>query len=507
MANFNYGPMLEKMKEVFATGRTRDKSWREGQLRAIVKFLTEQKDALCTALYEDLRKDEFDSMVAEIGFCISEAEWFIRNLSELMKDKRKSLDMVNYLGGKAYIHYEPLGVILDIGAWNYPVQIIISSMISIIAAGNCVVLKPSEISSHTSKVLAELLPKYMDNECVKVVEGAVAETTALLKERWDHIVYTGSGMVGRIVYEAAAKHLTPVTLELGGKCPSYVASDCDMEAVCNRICWTKYMNAGQTCISVDYVLVDESVEETFIDQMIATVNEQFSLNPALSDSYGRIVSERQFDRLIGLMEASPNRQVRLGGESDKGSKFIAPTILTGITPNDRLMQEEIFGPILPVLRVKNHTEAIEFINKRDKPLHLNVFTKKQRIIDEFVQRTSSGGLSANDAMIFRVERGLPFGGVGPSGTGCYGGVEGFANFSHKKSVLQKSQGWEFLFKSMRYAPHTPDKIRKMKLTQDLPKILTKTCKWLAFLIPTFVLIGIAVYFGLTKGDDLAKKDL
>jgi len=340
---------------------------------------------------------------------------------------------------------------------------------------------------------------------VKVIEGGVSETTALLNIQWDHVIYTGSANIGKIVYQAAAKYLTPCTLELGGKCPSYVSEGCDLEAVCNRIVWTKYKNAGQTCISVDYVLVQESVEEAFLQQMVKSVRQQYTDDPLNAADYSTIVNERHFSRIMGLLDGSPGKKIVLGGESDKGRLYIAPTMVTGVRPGDKLMQEEIFGPILPVLSVRDHKEAIEFINNRDKPLHLNLWTKNQAIIDEFVLRTSSGGVSVNDALIFRVEKGLPFGGVGQSGFGCYDGESGFENFSHKKAVLVKSQGMEFVNKAIRYGPHTPEQLKRLTTLLELPETLWKYFKGFLVFVPIAVLIGVAFVFGF--GRDSSKAEL
>jgi aldehyde dehydrogenase (NAD+) len=339
---------------------------------------------------------------------------------------------------KARIVPEPVGVALVIAPWNYPLQLMMLPMASAIAAGNAVIGKPSELAPATSEAMAQLVEKHLDPDAVAIVEGAVPETQALLAERFDHIFYTGNGTVARIVMEAAAKHLTPVTLELGGKSPAIVDRHVDLDGAARRITYGKFINAGQTCVAPDYILVHESVEQPFIDRMVANVRTFYGSDPKASSDYGRIVNERHFDRLVGLLEKAQGQAV-IGGaaEVDKSQRYIPPTIIRGAAQDAPLMQEEIFGPILPVISVPDVDAAISFINARPKPLSLYVFSKEDSVSKRVVQRTSSGSACINTCVVQIGIPDLPFGGVGDSGIGSYHGRQGFDTFSHLKSVLEK----------------------------------------------------------------------
>jgi aldehyde dehydrogenase (NAD+) len=337
---------------------------------------------------------------------------------------------------KGWVVPEPLGVALVIAPWNYPIQLLVEPVGAALAAGNCVVAKPSELAPACSAALARLLPKYVDPEALAVVEGGVDETTALLAERWDHIFFTGSTAVGRVVAEAAAKHLTPTVLELGGKSPTYVHASADLDVAARRIAWGKFLNAGQTCIAPDYVLVDQQVKDALVDKLTHQIGAFYGTDPKASKSFGRIVNGRHLDRLKGLLDSGAGT-VAVGGQVDAAERFVAPTVTIDPSPDSAVMREEIFGPILPVLGIEGPEEAKSFIGARPKPLALYVFAQRDDVIDDIVDGTTSGGVCVNQTLLHLVPADLPFGGVGDSGMGAYHGKTGFDAFSHRKSVLRK----------------------------------------------------------------------
>jgi acyl-CoA reductase-like NAD-dependent aldehyde dehydrogenase len=372
-----------------------------------------------------------------------------------MKPRRVSAP-VAVQPAKARIVPEPLGVVLIIAPWNYPFQLSIGPLIGAIAAGNCAILKPSEVASATSRVLAELVPKYLDRDCIAVVEGGVPETTALLAQELDHIFYTGNGAVGRIVMEAAAKHLTPVTLELGGKSPCIVDRDVDLTTAARRITWGKFFNAGQTCVAPDYLLVHESIKKPLLDKIASMIREFFGDDPQKSADFGRIINARHHKRLTALLDSGT---AFVGAKTDADDRYIAPTVLTDVSPDSPAMADEIFGPILPVISVSSLDEAIEFVNERPKPLALYVFSNDRDRTRRVVERTSSGGACVNDVLTHLLPHELPFGGVGPSGMGAYHGKASFDTFTHMKSVLEKPF---YMDPPLRYPPYTDGKIKWAK---------------------------------------------
>ncbi|XP_054994473.1 aldehyde dehydrogenase family 3 member A2 isoform X4 [Sorex araneus] len=355
---------------------------------------------------------------------------------------------------EAYVQPEPLGVVLIIGAWNYPIVLTIQPLIGAIAAGNAAIIKPSELSENTAKVLDKLLPQYLDQDLYVVINGGVPETTELLKQRFDHILYTGNTAVGKIVMEAAAKYLTPVTLELGGKSPCYIDRDCDLDVACRRIAWGKYMNCGQTCIAPDYVLCEPSLQSQVVQKIKETVKEFYGENIKESPDYERIINLRHFKRIQSLLEG---QKIAFGGEMDEATRYIAPIILTDVNPETKVMQEEIFGPILPIVPIKNVDEAINFINDREKPLAFYVFSRNNKLIKRMINETSSGGVTANDVIMHFTLNSLPFGGVGSSGMGAYHGKHSFDTFSHLRPCLLKSLKGESANK-LRYPPNSQSKV-------------------------------------------------
>ncbi|XP_076453251.1 aldehyde dehydrogenase family 3 member B1-like isoform X2 [Babylonia areolata] len=449
----SFGKMVADMRAVFRSGRTRNYEWRMGQLRALLKLLEDNESKLTDALYEDLHKHKMESMVMEINLIRSDIVLALNNLSDWMKPQKVEKGLI-YKMDNAYIRYEPLGVTLVLGAWNYPVQLVLLPLVGAVAAGNCCILKPSELAENVAVLLEELIPKYMDQDCIKVVNGGVPETTALLAEKFDHIFYTGSSGVARIVMAAAAKNLTPVVLELGGKSPVYVDSGVDLSVVARRLMWGKFCNAGQTCVAPDYVMCTKDTQEKLIDTLKELIPEFYSSNPQASDSYGRIINERHFKRVRKLMEGA---SVAVGGEVDEGERYIAPTVLRDCQPTDAVMQEEVFGPLLPIMPVKDYMEAVERINNGEKPLAMYIFSNNWNLVRTMKERTSSGALVVNDTVVHGGLCTLPFGGVGDSGMGAYHGKFTYDVFSHKRACLEKSLGLESV-NSLRYPPYTDKKL-------------------------------------------------
>ncbi|MEU8034419.1 aldehyde dehydrogenase family protein [Streptomyces sp. NPDC049099] len=426
--------IVSRLRATFATGRTRPVEWRTGQLRRLRAMLTERGADLAAALHADLGKSSTEAHRTEIDFTVREIDHTLDHLADWLRPEPAPVPAHLGADARAWTQYDPLGVVLVIAPWNYPAQLLLAPMVGALASGNAVVAKPSELAPATSAALAELIPAYLDTDAVAVVEGGVPETTALLAERFDHIFYTGNGAVGRIVMRAAAEHLTPVTLELGGKSPVFVDRDADLDVVADRLARGKFLNAGQTCVAPDYVLTDPETAPVLEAALVRAVEALYGTDPAASPEYGRIVNERHFDRLSGLLDSG---RIAVGGTSDRTAKYIAPTVLVDVDPKSPVMQEEIFGPILPVVTVSGLDEAIDFINDRDKPLALYVFTESEQTRARFAAETSSGGLGHGLPLAHLTVSDLPFGGVGESGMGSYHGRYSIETFSHRKAVLEK----------------------------------------------------------------------
>jgi aldehyde dehydrogenase (NAD+) len=407
------------------------------QLRQLKRLLEENDERINGALTADLGKSPIESFTTETSFVVGEVEHAIEHVGKWMEPTRVHVPLT-LRPGTARVIRQPLGVVLVIAAWNYPIHLTFAPLVGALAAGNTAVLKPSETAPATSSVIAELVPRYLDERVVQVVEGGVPETTALLAEQFDHILYTGGGSVAKIVMHAAAEHLTPVTLELGGKSPAIVAADADIDVAARRITWGRFTNAGQTCVAPDYVLVARAVEDRFLGAVLRSVHDFYGENPKVSSDYGRIVNDRHFDRLTRLVEAGGYEAVVTGGSGDRGSRYFAPTVLAGVSPDAAVMGEEIFGPILPVVAVDNVDEAVSFVNSRPHPLALYVFTDDAPTAERIIERTRSGGVSINHTMVHLGVPDLPFGGVGASGIGAYHGEAGFDRFSHRRAVLSKA---------------------------------------------------------------------
>jgi len=423
------------LRAAFASGRTRPLAWRQAQLAGLRRLLDEHDAELTEALRSDLGRPSMEAYAADLGHAKGELRHLAKHVAGWIKPRKVRVPATT-VPAKAWIQPEPLGAALVIAPWNYPIQLLLEPMAAALAAGNCVLAKPSELAPACSAAMARLIPRYLDPEAVAVVEGGVAETTALLEQRWDHIFFTGSTAVGRIVAAAAAKHLTPTVLELGGKSPAYVHASADLEVAARRIAWGKFLNAGQTCIAPDYVLVDRAVQDQLVDRLVHEIGEFYGADPQRSDSFGRIVNARHLDRLKGLLAAGAGT-VATGGTADDADRYLAPTITVDPSPDAPVMQEEIFGPILPVLAVDGPDAARAFVLARPKPLALYAFAGDEAAIETVVDGTSSGGVCINQTLMHLLPPDLPFGGVGDSGMGAYHGKAGFDVFSHHKSVLRK----------------------------------------------------------------------
>ncbi|MET7936735.1 aldehyde dehydrogenase family protein [Streptomyces sp. NPDC005322] len=422
-----------RLRATFRAGTTKPLTWRTGQLHQMRTLLTEHGEDIAAALRADLGKSASEAYRTEIDFVIREIDHTLDHLEGWLRPEPAPVPA--HLGeASAWTQYDPLGVVLIIAPWNYPAQLLLAPMAGALAAGNTVVAKPSELAPATSAVLARLLPRYLDTDAVAVVEGGVPETTALLEERFDHIFYTGNGTVGRIVMAAAARHLTPVTLELGGKSPAFVDRGTDVDKVAARLAAGKFLNAGQTCVAPDYVLTDPGTARALETALAKAVDALYGPDPAASPEYGRIVNDRHFGRLTALLDSG--RQV-IGGGHDRDAKYIAPTVLAEVSPDAPVMREEIFGPILPIVEVAGLDEAIAFINDRDKPLALYAFTESDTTRERLAAETSSGGLGIGLPVAHLTVSDLPFGGVGESGMGSYHGRYSIETFSHRKAVLAK----------------------------------------------------------------------
>jgi aldehyde dehydrogenase (NAD+) len=430
--------LVAKLRDTFDSGHTRPHAWRKQQLKQMKSLLREGEDELARALQEDLGKAPIEAWATELNLVSREIDHMLSKLESWSKPRRVHVP-IQLQPAKARIIPEPLGVVLVIAPWNYPVQLQLLPMASAIAAGNAVIGKPSELAPATSAAMARLVAKYMDPDAIAIVEGAAEETQALLAERFDHIFYTGGPNVARIVMEAAAKHLTPVTLELGGKSPAIIDRNVDLDGAARRVVYGKFVNTGQTCVAPDYILVDRSVEQPFVDRLVANLKTFYGDDPKASKDYGKIVNDRHFGRLVGLLDAGGYQETVTGGKdkADASARYMPPTILRGVDPDAKVMQEEIFGPILPVIGVPDVDAAISFVNAREKPLSLYVFSKDKSAANKVLRRTSSGSACVNTAIIHLAVPDLPFGGVGESGMGAYHGRQGFDTFSHLKSVLDK----------------------------------------------------------------------
>jgi len=426
--------VAERLRAAFRSGRTRPLPWRRRQLEGLVRMLQTHEAEILDALRADLGKPALEGYLTEIGFVTGAIGEMLRNLQRWNRPERVRTPLT--VGpGTSRLLPEPLGTVLVIAPWNYPVQLLLVPAAGAIAAGNAVLMKPSEVSAATSALLADLLPRYLDPEAVAVVEGGVAETTVLLEQRWDHIFFTGNPTVGRVVMAAAARHLTPVTLELGGKSPAIVDRSANLRVAARRIAWGKWLNAGQTCVAPDHVLVHHAVRAELVEELRRAVTAFYGADPRRSDAYGRIVSDRHLARLVAMLD---DGRVVFGGDVVASERYLAPTVLEDPVEHSPLMCEEIFGPLLPVVPVASVDEAVRRVTDGPWPLALYVFAEDRAVVDTVLAGTSAGGVTVNGTILHLVNRRLPFGGVGESGMGAYHGEAGVRIFQHRKAVLDRT---------------------------------------------------------------------
>ncbi|MGW3861755.1 aldehyde dehydrogenase family protein [Streptomyces sp. NPDC005047] len=435
--------VVSSARRLFDSGATRPLVARTDRLKALRAMLTENETAFEAALWSDLHKSAGEAQMTEIGVVLAEINHTLHHLRRWAQPRRGPVPAALW-PARSRLLSEPLGVVLVIAPWNYPLQLLLNPLAGVLAAGNTAVLKPSELAPATSELVTRLVPRYFPDGAVRVVEGGVPETTELLAQRFDHIVFTGSGMVGRVVMRAAAEHLTPVTLELGGKSPVWFDNDARLHQAARRLAWAKFTNAGQTCVAPDYVMTTPDRVPALVNALRTAITDIWGPDPRAGQDYGRIVSERQFDRLVALLDGT---DVVIGGESDRAERYIAPTVVTVPAVNGRpsvgpdathpVLREEIFGPVLPIITVDDAHQAVEVINAWDKPLALYVFTSSARTRRLFEEHTSSGAVVHDAGLIHVAATGLPFGGVGASGMGAYHGAYSWRTFSHLKPVLHK----------------------------------------------------------------------
>ena len=449
----NYADILQQQKTFFNTHATKDLDFRKAQLQKLKKLVKSNEKLLYDAIYQDFGKSEFETFGTEISFIYKDIDYYLKNLKSFAKPKNVLTNIVNQMGSSKIV-FEPLGNCLVIGAWNYPYQLTLTPVIAAIAAGNTCMIKPSELPENTMKAMAKLINENFDPQFLYVVEGGVEETTAILKLRFDKIFFTGSPRVGKIVYKAAAEHLTPVTLELGGKSPAFVTEKADLQIAAKRIVWGKFINAGQTCVAPDYLYVAENIKAKFLKVLIEEIKKRNYTDNV--DHYCKIINERNFDRLEKMID---REKVVFGGETNREKRYISPTVLDNVTWEDAVMQEEIFGPILPILTYKNLETAMQTVVEGEKPLSAYLFSNDAKEQELFTEKLSFGGGCINDTLMHLSNDRLPFGGVGNSGIGHYHGKFGFEAFSHQKAILKKSN---YLEPELKYPPYSDAKLNILK---------------------------------------------
>ncbi len=453
----NAKEIVRKQRDYFNNQNTISYEFRYNALSKLRDVILKYEDQLNEGLYKDLGKNKTESFFAEIGQVLKELNYIQKRLKKLMKNKKVKSHIVDF-PSKSFISPYPYGVTLIISPWNYPVMLSLGPLIGAIAAGNTVIIKPSEYSTNTSKLLEEILSSVFHDEYIKVVNGAVKETQDLLDQKFDYIFFTGSSNIGKIVMEKASKHLTPISLELGGKSPVIVDQYANIEVAAKRVAFGKLLNSGQTCIAPDYVYIHESVKNEFIQYLKESIEEFFGDNPIKSKDYGKIINNKHYNRLVDLLD---NEFIVYGGVTNKQERKIAPTILDNISKESKIMQEEIFGPILPLITYNDLNEVISYINDNPTPLALYLFSENKKVIKRVLNECKFGGGCINDTIMHVSSDYLPFGGVGESGMGSYHGKASFDTFTHYRSIIHKSTKIDI---KARYAPYTKTKeilIRKL----------------------------------------------
>ena len=437
--------MIEKQKEFFTSGKTLPLEFRINQLKRLKDSIERNEKIILEALYKDLRKSEIEAYNSEVLVVTTEADYVLKRISKWTRPRKVRTPLM-HLPAKSLIYPEPAGVVLILAPWNYPFQLTFAPLIGAIAAGNCAVLKPSEYAPHMSAAMAEIIRNDFGQDYITVTEGGVEVSKALLQEKFDHIFFTGSTNVGKMVMRAASQHLTPVTLELGGKSPCIVWKDANIEVTSRRILWGKFMNAGQTCVAPDFLLVHKDIRKGLIEALINGIGKFYGPSPRQSNDYARIINENHFERLIKYLE---DGTVLFGGEHDKKDLYISPTLLSNVEQSSLVMQDEIFGPILPIIEFETMEDVIDRIRSKPKPLSLYLFMDDKSVQEAILRNTSSGGVCVNDTVSHIVGSDLPFGGVGASGFGSYHGKASFDSFTHYKSVLKRSFSFDA---RMKYRP-------------------------------------------------------
>jgi len=467
-------PAMEALRRTFASEHTFSKEWRVGQLHALRRLLREGNQELCDAMYEDLHKSAFEAYSTEMGLVEKEIETALSHLGEWMAPHYTDTAALN-TAARSYTVHDPLGVVLIMGPWNYPVQMCFAPLVGAIAGGNCALLKPGSYAPATSHVISRLVQQYLDPAAIVVAEGDREVTTALLDQRFDKIFFTGSGFVGKIILQAAAKHFTPCLLELGGKSPAIVDRSADLGHAARRLVWGTFINGGQTCIRPDFLLVHEAVAEPFLKLLKATIKEFYGADPQKSEWFGRCVNERAFKRLEAIVRGAPPSVVYSGGRTDAAERYIEPTVLDyggdwRAFSSCEAMQDELFGPILPVCRYSDLEAVVSFVKAlpTGKPLALYCFATDSAVVEDVKRRTTSGGLCINDCVMHIANHDLPFGGVGASGMGSYHAHRSFLAFTHEKAVLSRSPAVDeyTVLKPLlaaRFPPYAPHKQFLVKL--------------------------------------------
>jgi len=443
----SYSELTKLQLDFFNTNITKDVNYRIKQLKKFASVLKANEQLLDEAIYKDFKKSSFENYLTELSLIYHEINLAVKKLKKWSKKKKVTTSMA-MIPGCSYIMPEPLGVTLTIGAWNYPFQLSLAPVVAALAAGNTAIIKPSELSLNCSNVMAKIINENFEEKYFHVIEGGVKETTELLKQKFDKIFYTGSVGVGKIIMKAAAENLTPVTLELGGKSPAFVFNDAKLKIVAKRLVWAKFLNGGQTCVAPDYLLVEKGIKDKLISEIKNQILEIHGVNPQNSEAFVRIINPRHFHRIVQLIDTE---KVCVGGEHFEDDLYIAPTVMDNVTYDDEVMQEEIFGPILPIIEFDDIDWAINMVKERPKPLALYVFSSSTKKANKILHEISFGGGAINDAVVHLANSNLPFGGVGNSGMGNYHGKAGFDTFSHYKSIYNHST---IIEPSIKYTPYT-----------------------------------------------------
>lgn len=447
--------IVKGLGDYFNTGITQTVQWRKEQLSALTTMLEEQEDEILQALAADIHKCTFEAYLSEILSVKNEAEEARDHVENWMRPEKVAMSLPGGIAASTRIVHDSLGTGLIIGAWNYPIMLTLGPLVGAIAGGNCALIKPSELVPECAALLSRIVPQYMDTQAFAVVEGGIPETTEILAQRFDHIFFTGSPPVAKIVMAAAAKHLTPVVLELGGKSPAIVCRDANLDTAARRVAWGKFFNAGQTCIGVDYALIDEEVYDEFLAKLTSVLADFYGPYPQQSPDYARIVNRANLDRIAAMLEG---QEIVAGGQVDADDLYIAPTVLRDVAPEAAVMQDEIFGPLLPTMTFSDLQSAIDFVNSGEKPLAEYIFSSDSKTQDKIIDETSSGAVGVNETLSHILVPGAPFGGVGQSGMGAYHGYDGYLAYTHRRTVLTRSASID---PPVRYPPYSD---LKAKLT-------------------------------------------